>query len=64
VTDDGVRCALEYNCVRWGSHDLPYQAGIAVFERSPDGLLGAARVYDDVEAPVGRTSKRFMGERP
>ena len=18
VTDDGVRCALEYNCVRWG----------------------------------------------
>ena len=22
VTDDGVRCALEYNCVRWGSHDL------------------------------------------
>ena len=19
VTDDGVRCALEYNCVRWGS---------------------------------------------
>ena len=23
VTDDGVRCAVEYNCVRWGSHDLP-----------------------------------------
>ena len=23
VTDDGVRCALEYNCVRWGSHQLP-----------------------------------------
>lgn len=23
VTDDGVRCALEFNCVRWGSHDLP-----------------------------------------
>jgi len=23
VTDDGVRCALEYNCVRWGRHDLP-----------------------------------------
>jgi hypothetical protein len=20
VTDDGVRCALECNCVRWGSH--------------------------------------------
>jgi ketosteroid isomerase-like protein len=53
VTDDGVRCALEYNCVRWGSHDLPPQAGIAVFERRPDGLLAAARVYDDVEAPAG-----------
>ncbi len=52
VTDDGVRCALEYNCVRWGSHDLPPQAGIGVFERGPDGLLAAARVYDDVEAPV------------
>ena len=53
VTDDGVRCALEYNCVRWGSHDVPPQAGIGVFERGPDGLLAAARVYDDVEAPTG-----------
>ncbi|HEY2564383.1 MAG TPA: nuclear transport factor 2 family protein [Acidimicrobiales bacterium] len=51
VTDDGVRCALEYNCVRWGSHDLPAQAGIGVYERSPDGLLAAVRIYDDVEAP-------------
>jgi ketosteroid isomerase-like protein len=53
VTDDGVRCALEYNCVRWGSHDLPPQAGLVVFERGPDGLLAAARVYDDIEPPVG-----------
>jgi hypothetical protein len=52
VTDDGVRCAVEYNCVRWGSHDLPPQAGIAIYERGPDGLLAAARVYDDVEAPT------------
>ena len=52
VTDDGVRCALEYNCVRWGSHDLAPQAGIAVFERAPDGLLAAARAYDDVDAPT------------
>ena len=52
VTDDGVRCALEYNCVRWGSHDLPPQAGISVYERGADGRLAAARVYDDVEAPV------------
>jgi ketosteroid isomerase-like protein len=52
VTDDGVRCAVEYNCVRWASHDLPPQAGIAVFERGADGLLAAARFYDDVEAPT------------
>jgi hypothetical protein len=52
VTDDGVRCALEYNCVRWGSHDLPPQAGIGVYERGLDGLLAAVRVYDDVEAPA------------
>jgi len=53
VTDDGVRCALEYNCVRWGSHDLPPQAGLGVYERGPGGLLAAARVYDDVEPPAG-----------
>jgi limonene-1,2-epoxide hydrolase len=52
VTDDGVRCALEYNCARWGSSELPAQAGVAVFERSADGLLAAVRVYDDVEAPM------------
>jgi ketosteroid isomerase-like protein len=52
VTDDGVRSALEYNCVRLGTTDLPPQAGIAVFERGPDGLLAAVRTYDDVEPPV------------
>jgi ketosteroid isomerase-like protein len=54
VTDDGVRCALEYNCVRWGSHGLPPQAGIAVFERGPSGLLAAVRLYDDIEPPVAQ----------
>ena len=54
VTDDGVRCAVEYNCVRWGNHDLAPQAGIAVFERGADGLLAAARLYDDVEPPDDR----------
>ena len=53
VTDDDARCAVEYNCVGWGRHELPPQAGITVFERAPDGLLAGARVYDDVEAPVG-----------
>jgi ketosteroid isomerase-like protein len=53
VTDDGVRCALEYNCVRWGGRDLPHQAGLGVYERGPDGLLTAVRIYDDIQAPVG-----------
>ena len=53
MTDDGVRCAVEYNVLRWGRHDLPPQAGLAVFERGADGLLAAARIYDDVEAPAG-----------
>ena len=52
VTDDGVRCALEFNCVRWGDHDLPPQAGLGVYERGPDGLLAAARVYHDIEPPA------------
>jgi ketosteroid isomerase-like protein len=53
ATDDGVRCAVEFNVLRWGGHDLPPQAGLAVFERAPDGLLAAVRAYDDVEPPVG-----------
>ncbi len=51
VTDDDMRCAVEHNCARWGSHDLPAQAGITVFERNADGLLAAVRVYDDVDPP-------------
>jgi hypothetical protein len=56
LTDDGTRCALEYNCVRWGSHDLPPQAGIGVYERGPEGLLQAVRMYDDIEAPSTHSS--------
>lgn len=51
VTDDGVRCAVEYNLDRWGRHDLPPQAGIVVHERGPDGLLAAPLVYDDIQPP-------------
>ena len=47
--------ALEFNCVRSGSHDLLAQAGIGVFERGRDGFLTAARLYDDIEAPVVRS---------
>jgi ketosteroid isomerase-like protein len=52
ITDDGERCAVEYNCVRRGSEDIPPQAGIAVFERGTNGLLTGVRVYDDVEPPA------------
>lgn len=57
VTDDGVRCAVEYNCVRWGGRALPPQAGIAVYERGQGGLLAAVRVYDDIEAPSVKPSE-------
>jgi SnoaL-like domain len=52
LTDDGKRCAIEYNCVRWGVTDIPPQAGVAVYERGSSGLLSAARIYDDVEPPT------------
>jgi SnoaL-like domain len=52
VTDDGVRCAVEFNCVRSDGQDVLPQAGIGVYERGPDGLLAAARVYDDLQAPA------------
>lgn len=53
VTDDGVRCAIEYNVVQWGKHKLPPQCGMAVYERSGNGKLRAARIYDDVAPPAG-----------
>jgi hypothetical protein len=43
---------LGRNRGRARADDLPPQAGIGIYERGPDGLLAAARVYDDVEAPV------------
>jgi hypothetical protein len=67
VTDDGVRYAVEFNCTRWGTRDLPLQAGIGVYERDADGLLAAARVYDDIESPAPSTARnlpcRRLGER-
>jgi hypothetical protein len=51
LTDDGVRCVIEYNGVRWGNTEIPPQAGVAVYERGGSGLLAAARIYDDVEPP-------------
>ena len=52
LTDVGVRCDIEYNGVRWGTTEIPPQAGVAVYERGSSGLLAAARIYDDVEPPA------------
>jgi hypothetical protein len=53
VTDDGRSCALEYNVVRWGRTELPPEAGLAVYVRGSDGRLASARIYDDVDPPLG-----------
>jgi hypothetical protein len=53
VTDDGRACALEYNTVAWGRTELPPEAGIAVYVRGDSGKLAAARMYDDVDPPLG-----------
>jgi hypothetical protein len=45
-------CALEYNIVRWGTAELPPEAGAAVYVRGDSGLLSAARIYDDADPPV------------
>ena len=50
VTDDGVRCALEYNCVRWGRHDLP--------PRRESGCTSAARTDCWLRPASTTTSKR------
>src|SRR5918998_6744061 len=52
VTDDGVRCAVEYNCVRWGVTEIPPQAGGAIYKRGGSGRLAGGRIYDDVEPPA------------
>jgi hypothetical protein len=53
LIDDERACALEYNVVRWGRTELPPQAGIAVYVRGQSGKLAAARIYDDVDPPLG-----------
>jgi hypothetical protein len=52
VIDDGCRCALEYNVVRWGKTQLPPEAGVAVYVPGESGKLAAARICDDVDPPL------------
>ena len=58
VTDDGTRCALEYNCLRWGGRSLTPQAGLVVYDRGPNRLLAAARIYNDIDPPFDGTGER------
>ena len=53
LTDDGRGCALEYNILRWGRTELSPEAGIAVYVRGATGRLAGARIYDDLEPPLG-----------
>jgi hypothetical protein len=53
LIDDERACALEYNVVRWGKTELPPEAGVAVYVRGQSGKLAAARIYDDVDRPLG-----------
>jgi hypothetical protein len=48
VTDDGDRCVVEFNCLRFSGREVSPQAGLGVYERGPDGLLAAVRLYDDL----------------
>jgi hypothetical protein len=54
LTDDGARCAIEYNCVRWGKAEILPQAGVAVYELGKTGRVAAARIYDDISPPGPR----------
>ncbi len=45
--------------MRWGVSEIPLQAGVAVYERGSNGLLSAARIYEDVEPPA--VSDTFAG---
>jgi len=56
LIDDKRACALEYNVVRWGKTELAPEAGVAVYVRGQSGKLAAARVYDDVNPPLGPRS--------
>ena len=52
LTDDGTRCAIKYNRVRWGVADIPAQTGVGVYERASSGRLAATRIYHDMEPPA------------
>lgn len=51
ATSDRKSYAVEYICDEWATTKLPEQAGMVVYELAPNGLLMAARIYDDITPP-------------
>jgi limonene-1,2-epoxide hydrolase len=49
TTDDGLQCAVEFNCTRWGAGELPPQPGVGIFERHESGPITGVRLYHDIE---------------
>jgi len=45
--DDGRTTILEFVIIRPNDPDAPEQAGVSAYEIGDDGLLGAARIYDE-----------------
>jgi SnoaL-like domain len=64
LLDDGRVCALEYNVVRWGRSELLPAAGFAAYVRGRSGKLAAARIYDDVDPPLGSHDRHAAAAEP
>jgi len=62
VTDDGARCAVEYNCIRWGSHHLP--PGFEGTERSVHAAYSARQVRQDLAASGRDEQQGIAGTQP
>lgn len=52
ATFDGRCFGVEYILDRWGGTSFPEQAGMAVYEIAGNGMLSAARIYDDISPPA------------
>ena len=60
VTEDGTRTALEFNAVKWGTTDMPPQAGVAVYERGETGRLREARGLRRRRSAAGLSAHRAL----
>ena len=52
ITDDGRCVVMEFTVIAWNGVERDpahHEAGLAVYERSEDGLMRAIRIYDDVD---------------